>query len=60
LSENQEMGDFLRDWDLMDKPIRRILIVTTWRSGSTFLGETLGEWNPAKFIKQMKSQFEVD
>ena len=39
MSENKKIGQYLGDWDVMDKPMRRILILTTWRSGSTFLGE---------------------
>ena len=41
MSESKKIGQYLGDWDAMDKPLRRILILTTWRSGSTFLGELL-------------------
>ena len=35
------IGEYLGDWEALDQPLRRILILTTWRSGSTFLGELL-------------------
>ena len=35
------IGEYLGDWEAFDQPLRRILILTTWRSGSTFLGELL-------------------
>ena len=41
MSESKKIGQYLGDWHALDKPLRRILILTTWRSGSTFLGELL-------------------
>ena len=41
MSASKAIGEYLGDWEALDQPLRRILILTTWRSGSTFLGELL-------------------